>query len=79
MKTTTTASNPWLAAQLNMGSPFRLSRLVSLCRTHPQAFQAYVKAMTKCNVCPLHPKGMNSTQSEKISIGGLGGIATLSP
>jgi hypothetical protein len=26
MKTTTTASNPWLAAQLNMGSPFRLSR-----------------------------------------------------
>jgi hypothetical protein len=38
------------AAQLNMGSPFRLSRPVSLCRAHPQAFQPYVKAMTKCKV-----------------------------
>jgi len=29
MKRRTTASNPWLSGQLNMGSPFRLSRLVS--------------------------------------------------
>lgn len=29
MKRRTTASNPWLSDQLNMGSPFRLSRLVS--------------------------------------------------
>jgi len=50
MKTTTTASNPWLAAQLNMGSPFRLSRLVGACRKDPRAFQPYVKAMTKCKV-----------------------------
>jgi hypothetical protein len=50
MKTTTTASNPWLAEQLHMGSPFRLSRLVSACRADPQAFQPYVKAMTKCKV-----------------------------
>jgi REP element-mobilizing transposase RayT len=29
MKQRTTASNPWLAARLNMGSPWRLSRLAS--------------------------------------------------
>ena len=28
MKRRTTASNPWLSKRLNMGSPFRLSRLV---------------------------------------------------
>ena len=31
MKRRTTASNPWLSKRLNMGSPFRLSRLVSSC------------------------------------------------
>lgn len=50
MKTTTTASNPWLAEQLNMGSPFRLSRLVSACRANPRKFQPYVNLMTKCKV-----------------------------
>jgi putative transposase len=50
MKTSTTASNPWLAAQLNMGSPFRLSRPVSACRANPRAFQPYVNLMTKCKV-----------------------------
>ena len=50
MKTTTTASNPWPAEQLKMGSPFRLSRLVSVCRNHPKAFQPYVKIIAKCKV-----------------------------
>lgn len=50
MKTATTASNPWLAQQLGMGSPFRLSRLVSACRTDPIAFQPYLNKLTKCKV-----------------------------
>lgn len=50
MKATTTASNPWLAGQLNMGSPFRLSRLASACRADPVAFQPYVKRIAKCKV-----------------------------
>ena len=48
MKTTTTASNPWLASQLNMGSPFRLCRLVSTCRATPAGFQPHVKKIAKC-------------------------------
>ena len=39
MKTNTPASIPWLARELGMGSPFRLSRLVSACRTAPGPFQ----------------------------------------
>ncbi len=35
MKAHSTASNPWLAQRLNMGSPFRLSRLASQCRADP--------------------------------------------
>ena len=50
MKTETTASNPWLARRLNMGSPFRLSRLVSACRANPAAFQPYVTAIANCKV-----------------------------
>lgn len=50
MKASTTASNPWLAGQLNMGSPFRLSRLASACRADPEAFQPYVRRIAKCKV-----------------------------
>ena len=50
MKTRTTAGIPWLAQRLNMGSPFRLSRLASNCRNHPEAYQPYLKRMTKCKV-----------------------------
>jgi REP element-mobilizing transposase RayT len=50
MKRTTTASNPWLAQRLHMGSPFRLSRLVTKCRTDPSAFQPYVGFIAKCKV-----------------------------
>jgi len=50
MKTTTTASNPWLAQALGMGSPFRLSRLVSSCRADPSPFQTPLKVMAKCKV-----------------------------
>ncbi len=48
MKATTTASNPWLAQALRMGSPFRLSRLVSACRADPRAFQVHLDKMAKC-------------------------------
>lgn len=50
MKSATTASNPWLAARLHMGSPFRLSRLVSECRTDPAGFRPYVGLIAKCKV-----------------------------
>jgi REP element-mobilizing transposase RayT len=50
MKRTTTASNPWLAGQLNMGSPFRLSRLVTECRENPAAFSRYTRRIAKCKV-----------------------------
>ena len=50
MKANTTASNPWLAQRLRMGSPFRLSRLVSACRADPKACRPYVEAITKCKV-----------------------------
>jgi len=44
----TTASNPWLAQRLNMGSPFRLSRLVGECRENPTAWRGELKAIAKC-------------------------------
>jgi REP element-mobilizing transposase RayT len=50
MKSTTTASNPWLAERLHMGSPFRLSRLVSDCRQYPERFQPHVGNCAKCKV-----------------------------
>ncbi len=50
MKRTTTASNPWLAQALGMGSPFRLSRLASACRANPAPFQDHLDRMTKCKV-----------------------------
>jgi putative transposase len=50
MKTTTTASNPWLADRLHMGSPFRLSRLVTKCRNGTAEFQPHVALIAKCKV-----------------------------
>lgn len=50
MKQTTTASNPWLAQQLRMGSPFRLSRLVTECRRVPSRFQPHLQKIAKCKV-----------------------------
>jgi hypothetical protein len=47
MKWTRTASNPWLAHALGMGSPFRLSRLASACRPNPAPFQDQLDQMTK--------------------------------
>lgn len=50
MKRHSTASNPWLAKQLNMGSPFRLSRLAAECRRTPARFSPYVDRIAKCKV-----------------------------
>lgn len=50
MKTSTTASNPWLARELHMGSPFRLSRLAGACQRDPKAFQPYATKIAKCKV-----------------------------
>lgn len=50
MKQHTTASNPWLAEQLRMGSPFRLSRLAGACRRDPVLFEPYVSKVAKCKV-----------------------------
>jgi REP element-mobilizing transposase RayT len=50
MKAGTTASNPWLADRLRMGSPFRLCRLAGECRADPTAFEPYVTAIAKCKV-----------------------------
>lgn len=36
LKASTTASNPWIARRLNMGSPFRVSRLTAACRANPE-------------------------------------------
>ena len=55
MKRTTTASNPWLAQALGMGSQFHLSRLASACRASPAPFQAHLDRITKRKVCPLFP------------------------
>ncbi len=53
MKTKTTASNPWLASQLNMGSPFRLCRFVSTCRATPARFQPHVKKLQSAKFDPF--------------------------
>lgn len=50
MKQATTASNPWLARELNMGSMYRLSRLVTECRRNPAQFAPYVQRSAKCKV-----------------------------
>ena len=50
MKASTTAGNPWLSRRLNMGSPFRLSRLVTACRTDAGPCQPYVAHIAKCKV-----------------------------
>lgn len=50
MKRSTTASNPWLARRLHMGSPFRLSRLAAECCNDPGMFQPHVAAIAKCKV-----------------------------
>ncbi|MBC7365474.1 MAG: transposase [Undibacterium sp.] len=50
MKTATTASNPWLAKALGMGSPFRLSRLVSACHVDPRPFQIHLDQIAKRKV-----------------------------
>jgi len=41
MKEQTTASNPWLTAQLGMGAPSMLSRLAAECRAGLRASQIY--------------------------------------
>jgi putative transposase len=50
LKTTTTASNPWIATRLNMGSPFRLSRLVSDCRANPARYSPFRELCAKCKI-----------------------------
>lgn len=50
MKSNTTASNPWLAHELNMGSPFRLSRLVSSTRLNPATTSLYSDKIAKCKI-----------------------------
>ena len=50
MKRTTTASNPWLAQRLHMGSPYRLSRLASACQRDSAAYQPFVNKIAKCKV-----------------------------
>lgn len=50
MKRATTASNPWLAEHLHVGSPFRLSRLVTECRRNPAAFHVHIDKNAKCKV-----------------------------
>ena len=50
LKHSTTASNPWIARRLNMGSPFRLSRLVSDCRANPKSYEPYTELCAKCKV-----------------------------
>ncbi len=50
MKVSTTSANPWLAQQLNMGSPFRLSRLAAECRREPKSYEPYVSQIAKCKV-----------------------------
>jgi predicted ATP-binding protein involved in virulence len=48
MKRRTTASNPWLSKHLNMGSPFRLSRLVSACDRATGDVQKLRRKCAKC-------------------------------
>ena len=48
MKRRTTASNPWLSQRLNMGSSFRLSRLVSACDRATGDVQKLRRKCAKC-------------------------------
>ena len=50
MKSASTASNPWLAQRLHMGSPFRPGRRVTECCDKPSAFQPHAKMIAKCKV-----------------------------
>ncbi len=47
MKATTTASNPWLTRHLQMGSLFRLCRLVRACRENPQPYRAFLQKLAR--------------------------------
>jgi REP element-mobilizing transposase RayT len=48
LKNHTTASNPWLSRRLNMGSPFRLSRLVTDCRANSERYEPFIGRCAKC-------------------------------
>lgn len=50
LKTRTTVSNPWLSQRLNMGSPFRLSRLVTDCRANPKRYEPFLEQCANCKV-----------------------------
>lgn len=50
MKRRTTVSNPWLSGRLNMGSPFRVSRLVSACTREPGEAAPFLRTCAKCKV-----------------------------
>ena len=50
MKKHTTASNPWLAKRLEMGSPFTVSRLVSECWQGTRAAREYKRLTAKSKV-----------------------------
>lgn len=50
MKQQTTASNPWLARRLEMGSPYTLSRLVSECRKGTRAVKEFQRLTTKSKI-----------------------------
>lgn len=50
MKRRTTASNPWLSERLNMGSPFRLSRLVSQWNPTNADQEQFQRKCAKCKI-----------------------------
>lgn len=50
MKAETTALNGWLAERLNMGSPFRFSRLVTAAAQNPELTRRYDATIAKCKV-----------------------------
>jgi REP element-mobilizing transposase RayT len=50
MKRRTTASNPWLSERLNMGSPFRLSRLVSKWNPTNAEEKRFQRKCAKCKI-----------------------------
>jgi REP element-mobilizing transposase RayT len=47
MKRTTTATNRWLGEALNMGNPFRVSRLVSACQQEPGSAREFLRKIAK--------------------------------
>lgn len=53
MKQRTNASNPWLAENLNMGSPYRLSRLASAFNTTVQSDREAKKMQKACAMCKV--------------------------